>query len=238
MLLSLVLTAVLMTCAGCSLLLFGNERAAFDRIVKASTYFKYPSSVRIVSGQMNGDTLYCELKAKNGFGNYRYGTYSISKSGYLSDSSSYRCASTSGLNIQTINSALDAHFGGSGQTGLAVTLLTGRVENMEFIIIIAVIVVLVINGILASSASNVAEDKGYEKRTWFHMCFWLGPISYIIVAAMPDMTLRREMSRTNSMLEKLIELQEKAPAAAGAETQAPQAQPSLEDEIRAELPRL
>ena len=50
------------------------------------------------------------------------------------------------------------------------------------IVVIIILVYLILNGVLASAASDIAKDKGYEKKPWFHMCFWLGLISYIIVA--------------------------------------------------------
>ena len=73
------------------------------------------------------------------------------------------------------------------------------------IYIVVIIVLLILNGILASNASDMANDKGYEKRKWFHMCFWLGPISYIIVAAMPDQTMHAKQDKTNELLDKMIE---------------------------------
>ena len=73
------------------------------------------------------------------------------------------------------------------------------------IYIVILIVVLCINGCLASNASDIANDKGYEKKKWFHMCFWLGPISYIIIAAMPDQTMRNKQDETNKLLGTMIE---------------------------------
>ena len=73
------------------------------------------------------------------------------------------------------------------------------------IYIIIIIVLLCINGYLASNASDMANDKGYEKRKWFHMCFWLGPISYIIIASMPDQAMRAKQDETNKLLGKMIE---------------------------------
>ena len=67
------------------------------------------------------------------------------------------------------------------------------------------VVVLSLNGFLASNASDIANDKGYEKKKWFHMCFWLGPISYIIIAAMPDLTMRSKQDETNELLTHMIE---------------------------------
>ena len=73
------------------------------------------------------------------------------------------------------------------------------------IYIIVPIVVLCLNGFLASNASDMANDKGYKKRKWFHMCFWLGPISYIIIAAMPDQAMRSKQDETNKLLGQMIE---------------------------------
>ena len=58
-----------------------------------------------------------------------------------------------------------------------------------FLNIIILIIGLCLSALFASKASDAAADKGYNKLTWFHMCFWLGPIPYIIVAALPDITL-------------------------------------------------
>ncbi len=59
--------------------------------------------------------------------------------------------------------------------------------------IIGIIVLLVVKGLLASNASDIAQDKGYEKRKWFHMCFWLSLPAYLIVCAMPDKNLAEAM---------------------------------------------
>ena len=59
--------------------------------------------------------------------------------------------------------------------------------------IVGIIVLLVVKGLLASNASDVAQDKGYEKRKWFHMCFWLSLPAYLIVCAMPDKNLTEAM---------------------------------------------
>ena len=63
--------------------------------------------------------------------------------------------------------------------------------------ILVLIVYFVINGILAGSASDIAADKGYDKKKWFHMCFWLGLFAYLIIAGMPDLVLRQQLKRIN-----------------------------------------
>lgn len=79
--------------------------------------------------------------------------------------------------------------------------------NLVLTWIIIIVVVLCINGLLASNASDIAQNKGYEKKKWFHMCFWLGPISYIIIAAMPDLKMREiavEMLKLQKKTEKNV----------------------------------
>ena len=78
-------------------------------------------------------------------------------------------------------------------------------EGAVVVYVIVAIVALCLNGLLASNASDIASDKGYEKDKWFHMCFWLGPISYIIIASMPDIKLRDKQDETNRLLNKVIE---------------------------------
>ena len=73
------------------------------------------------------------------------------------------------------------------------------------IYIVVIIIVLCLNGYLASNASDIANEKGYEKKKWFHMCFWLGPMSYVIIAAMPDREMRSKQDKTNELLGKMIE---------------------------------
>ena len=72
---------------------------------------------------------------------------------------------------------------------------------MWFGIIVGLLVFLFLNGLLASKASDIAEDKGYEKSTWFHMCFWLGLIAYIIVAAMPDRVMQGKVDQMIILLQ-------------------------------------
>jgi len=76
---------------------------------------------------------------------------------------------------------------------------------MEIIYFIAVLIYIGVNGFLASTASDVAEDKGYSKRKFFHMCFWLAPIPYIIVAALPDMRMRAQNEQLIGLQTKMLE---------------------------------
>lgn len=88
---------------------------------------------------------------------------------------------------------------------------------MLFIYFVLIIVILILWLLLASNASDIAADKGYPKRKWFHMCFWLAPFSYILVAAMPDKVLREKQEQTNRLLEQLLAASE-APGKAPGET--------------------
>lgn len=194
-LLSFLLTLVLLVTTGCSAFLFGENKEAYEILKEARENFKYPSSVQIVAGDMSGSYLYCTIRAKNGFGNYRSDTYCIWPSGYVTESTNSMCYRSNALDYDAINQAL------SGRNTNTYTTFAyyGGYDTMElFILLLILVIALCLNGLLASKASDVAEDKGYEKRTWFHMCFWLGPIPYVIVAAMPDKTLRK---RTDDMIQ-------------------------------------
>ena len=204
--LSMMLVLILLITTGCAALLIGDNRKAYDLMVKASEYFKYPSSVQITSGEIFGDGMYCVIRGKNSYGNYRSDTFYVSASGYPLDDYDRRCYSDK-LNCDLINNALAAHFGNSS-TDIIGNLIGGMNMSSGGVIaiyIVVLIVVLILNGLLASNASDMANDKGYEKRKWFHMCFWLGPLSYIIIAAMPDQPMRSKQDKTNELLEKMIE---------------------------------
>lgn len=210
-LLSLLLTLVLLTAAGCSLLLFGDNRTAYDRMCEAADNFKYPSSLQITSGVVTNDGhLYCIFRAKNGFGNYRSDSYHVYPGGYMVESSSRMCYYDD-INCDLINQAY-----GTG-TGFSYHWIGGT--NMDsglvmFLWIVILIVALCLHGLLASKASDVACDKGYEKRTWFHMCFWLGFISFVIIAAMPDKKLREQTNTMILLQRDTIELLQKGGVAA------------------------
>lgn len=105
-------------------------------------------------------------------------------------------------------------------------------EGYGLILVIIGIVLLCLNGLLASAASDIADDKGYEKGKWFHMCFWLGPIPYIIIAAMPDLKLQRKQDETKRLLSEILEKQS---AAASAQIPQEQVRP---DDLSAWLPEL
>lgn len=38
----------------------------------------------------------------------------------------------------------------------------------------------------AKNMARIAADKGYTSRKWFHYCFWLGLVGFLMVCAMPD----------------------------------------------------
>ena len=65
----------------------------------------------------------------------------------------------------------------------------------------AAAVLVLILGFLAGEISNVAENKGYPKRRYFHICFWLGPLGYLIVIALPDLKARELQQQILAALE-------------------------------------
>ena len=43
---------------------------------------------------------------------------------------------------------------------------------------------------VAKNMARIAADKGYTERKWFHYCFWLGLVGFLMVCAMPDKNRR------------------------------------------------
>jgi len=196
------------------MLLDGKELDAF-KCIKASSRFEGAKSVKLLSGRMYGGELYGFFAYTSRYGYSECEMYNISPSGYTrtvsitlySLNDAERCLAEGYLDIDKINSTLEMHYGSplSGLRGLAENTFFGGDHMFLTIVIIIIIIVLCLDGLLSSKASDIAQDKGYEKSTWFHMCFWLGPISFIIIAAMPDLTLRKKQDETISQLKQLIE---------------------------------
>lgn len=69
------------------------------------------------------------------------------------------------------------------------------------LILLVVIIYLVIGFITGRMMENVAADKGYgEEANVFAMCFWLGIIGCIYVAALPDKTLQKQNQKIIDLL--------------------------------------
>ena len=45
---------------------------------------------------------------------------------------------------------------------------------------------IVITSILAEQFYEVAQEKGYDDRKYFRICFWLGLPGYLLVIALPN----------------------------------------------------
>lgn len=59
-------------------------------------------------------------------------------------------------------------------------------EGIIFVSAIGLIVVLVVNYVIADNFMTIAQDKGHNERKYFHFCFWLGIVGYLMVVALPD----------------------------------------------------
>lgn len=64
--------------------------------------------------------------------------------------------------------------------------------------ILIVIIVLIIHGAIASTFSDYAEAKGYDKSPYFWACFLLGVAGYCMVAALPDLELYSRLNEISS----------------------------------------
>lgn len=65
---------------------------------------------------------------------------------------------------------------------------------MWLVIIILIVVALYVDYLIAREFSNAAEDKGYPEQKYLWICFFLGPIGYLLVIALPCRTLVLETS--------------------------------------------
>ena len=70
--------------------------------------------------------------------------------------------------------------------------------------IFVIIIALVIHIIVCTIASGIAKEKGHSRSIWFHICFWLPAVSFILVAALPDRKLLAEQKRSNDLLQNLV----------------------------------
>ena len=57
-------------------------------------------------------------------------------------------------------------------------------------VLIGLIIAFVIWFKIAKNMARIAADKGYTERKWFHYCFWLGFIGFLMICAMPDKNRR------------------------------------------------
>ena len=71
-------------------------------------------------------------------------------------------------------------------------------------VIVAILVSVIVNGIVAYRMSYVAKLKGYEDKDIhaFSMCFWLGFIGWIYVAMLPNLTLMQQNQELIDWLKK------------------------------------
>ena len=56
--------------------------------------------------------------------------------------------------------------------------------------LLVLIIAFVIWFKIAKNMARIAADKGYTERKWFHYCFWLGFIGFLMICAMPDKNRR------------------------------------------------
>ena len=93
--------------------LFGNDKIAYDLMVKAANRFKYPSTVRIESGTVVDDSMFANISAENALGQRSTTCYWVSNDGYLLEDNSSACLGSSfqrALDTKKINKKLKAHF--------------------------------------------------------------------------------------------------------------------------------
>jgi len=55
--------------------------------------------------------------------------------------------------------------------------------------LVALIIIIVVHCLVVGEFASIAEEKGFERRRYWHFCFWLGFIGYLIVVALPNRKL-------------------------------------------------
>ena len=61
----------------------------------------------------------------------------------------------------------------------------------EILVCLIPLVLMILVWFKASkNMARLAADKGYTERKWFHYCFWLGLVGFLMVCAMPDKNRR------------------------------------------------
>ena len=73
----------------------------------------------------------------------------------------------------------------------AVQFSSGAAVTTIITSLIMIVLFIVIWVKAARNMARIAADKGYTERKWFHYCFWLGLVGYLMVCAMPDKTGRQ-----------------------------------------------
>ena len=72
-----------------------------------------------------------------------------------------------------------------------------------FLAVLAIVVGITINFIIATMMSNVAVMKGYGKEVHaFAACFWLGIIGCIYVTALPDKIVQSQNQKIIELLKR------------------------------------
>ena len=79
-------------------------------------------------------------------------------------------------------------------------------DNAQAIgLLIGLVIAIIINFVIAKKFEEIAFDKGYtEEKHTFAVCFWLGAIGYIYVAALPDLTAIRRSAEQSRKIEGML----------------------------------
>lgn len=79
-------------------------------------------------------------------------------------------------------------------------------EFFIFVLSLALIALLVYVIIFVTGEfADIAERKGYDRRRYWHVAFWLGGIGYLIIIGLPDMNTRTAQKLIASRLAELNE---------------------------------
>lgn len=72
-----------------------------------------------------------------------------------------------------------------------------------FFLLVVAVACIVLWYVIARKMSEMAEAKGHDRRSYFHWCFWTGIWGFLIVFALPDLTVREQNKELLKALERM-----------------------------------
>ena len=64
---------------------------------------------------------------------------------------------------------------------------------------VGVFIAIGVSSFLAGEMADAAAQKGYERKRYWHICFWLGIMGYLVVIALPDTVLQEKIDKLSDM---------------------------------------
>lgn len=79
------------------------------------------------------------------------------------------------------------------------------IEYVMFLLIV-IAIYFMIWAFIAGEFADCALNKGYDRRKYWHMVFWFGPVGIVLVLTLPDLKARGNQQRMEEKMDVLIDL--------------------------------